>query len=91
MYRMCRCTRRQTKLCLPKLGSHTVGHAWMQESGDDQDDQRRAEKAPGANKGHWKFRSFTKGPNSAFGDTKDTERLRKKTLREGEHCLDRVN
>ena len=50
----------------------------MQESGDDQDDQRRAEKAPGANKGHWKFRSFTKGPNSAFGDTKDTERLRKK-------------
>eukprot|EP00116_Pleurobrachia_bachei_P019018 sb/3479280/ len=38
----------------------------------------RAEKAPGASKGHWEFRSFTKGPNIAFGDTKDPERLREK-------------
>ena len=52
----------------------------MPESGGDQDDQRRAEKALGANKGHREFRSFTKGPNSAFGDTKDTERLRKKRV-----------
>ena len=53
----------------------------MPESGGDQDDQRRAKRALGANKGHWEFRSFTKGPNIAFGDTTDAERLRKKSIK----------
>eukprot|EP00116_Pleurobrachia_bachei_P007732 sb/3467994/ len=48
------------------------------ESRCDQDDQRWVEKALGANKGHWEFRSFTRGPILAFGDTKDAERLREK-------------